>query len=298
MVSLRGFLDEESLTTYVSGIKKFPMLGKDEEFELATKWKEKGDKRAMEKLIASHLRLVVKVANGYSGYGMSKADLIAEGNLGVMHAIQHFDPNMGYRFSTYAIWWVKSKILDFIYGHWSIVKLSPSKSHRKLFFGLKKVKNMLGLDLISEENADIVANKMNVSAKDVLTLETRFTHKDFSTNTTLGNDEKSSWQDFLAETNDSQESSILEKQEFEYRRKVLHNALNTLSKKEYDIVCSYRLHSPTKTLREIGEKMNISAERVRQIEKNAFLKIQKYVRSIEWKAATSKNYQKFTIAIF
>jgi RNA polymerase sigma-32 factor len=297
MVSLRGFLNEDSLTTYVSGIKKFPMLGKDEEFELATKWKEKGDKKALEKLISSHLRLVVKIAAGYSGYGMSKADLIAEGNLGVMHAIQHFDPHRGYRFSTYAIWWIKSKIQEFIYNHWSIVKLSSSKSNRKLFFGLRKTKNLLGLETVSEKNANLIADKMNVSEKDVLTLETRFTHKDFSANATIENNEKSSWQDFLIETGDSQESKLLEKQEFEYRKKVLHDALNTLSKKEYDIVCSYRLHSPTKSLREIGKTMNISAERARQIEKNAFLKIQKYVRSIEWKAATSKNYQKFTILI-
>ncbi|MDR1561259.1 MAG: RNA polymerase factor sigma-32 [Holosporaceae bacterium] len=275
-------------TSYVSEIKKFPFLGNDEEFELATKWKEKGDKKALEKLVKSHLRLVMKIVNGYSGYGLPKADLIAEGNIGIMHALQHFDPNIGYRFSTYAAWWIKAKIQDFIYNSWSIVKLSSSKSHRKLFFGLKKIKKVLGIETVSEENVQLVADKMNVSKEDVIISETRFTHKDFSANSPIGSDENSSWQDFLADTKASQETIVFEKQEFEYRKKVLHSALNTLSKKEYDIVCSYRLSNPTKSLKEIGEKMNLSAERIRQIEKNAFLKMQKYVRSVEWQSVNSR----------
>jgi RNA polymerase sigma-32 factor len=280
MNSSRSYLDDDSLTSYVSGIKKFPMLGEDEEFELATQWKEKGDKKAVEKLISSHLRLVVKIANGYSGYGLSKADLIAEGNIGIMHALRHFDPNIGYRFSTYAAWWIKSKIQDFIYNSWSIVKLGSNKDHRKLFFGLRKVKNLLGLEKISEGNAHIIADKMNVDKKDVLTLENRFSSRDFSANSAVGEDGKSSWQDFLADTVESQETQLFEKQEFDYRKKILHEALNTLSPKEYDILRAYRLRSPTKSLREIGLEMNLSAERVRQIEKNAFLKVQKYVRSV------------------
>jgi RNA polymerase sigma-32 factor len=270
------------------------MLGNDEEFELATRWQEKKDRKALEKIVSSHLRLVVKIANGYSGYGLSKADLIAEGNLGIMHALQHFDPSLGYRFSTYASWWIKSKMQDFIYNSWSIVKLNSNRNYRKLFFGLRKIKNMLGIETLSEENANIVAEKMNVSEKDVMTLEARFTNKDFSTNISVGEDEKSSLQDLMADGADSQETLLLEKQEFEYRKKVLHQALQTLSKKEYDIVCSYRLHSPTKTLREIGKTMNLSSERVRQIEKNAFLKIQKYVRSVEGEALHHKNYRKFS----
>jgi RNA polymerase sigma-32 factor len=267
------------------------MLKDDEEFELAVRWKEKGDKKALEKIISSHLRLVVRIANGYSGYGLSKADLIAEGNLGIMHAVQHFDPSIGYRFSTYASWWIKSKIRDFVYNTWSIVKLSSNKNYRKLFFGLRKLKNIMGLESVSEESAAVIAEKMDVSEADVMTLETRFTHKDFSTNILVGENAKSSLQDLLVENADSQETQLLEKQELEYRKKVLHNALNTLSKKEHDIVCSYRLHSPSKSLRDIGKIMNLSSERVRQIEKNAFLKIQKYVKSVEWKTNHPKNHQ-------
>jgi RNA polymerase sigma-32 factor len=269
------------------------MLGEDEEFELATKWKENGDKKAMEKIVKSHLRLVMKIANGYSGYGLSKADLVAEGNIGIMHALQHFDPGIGYRFSTYAAWWIKAKIQDFVYNSWSMVKLGSGKNNRKLFFGLRKIKKLLGIETISEENAQLVADKMNVSKEDVFVSETRFTYKDFSANSPTGDDGTSSWQDFLADTQASQETAVLEKQEFAYRKKVLHEALNTLSRKEYTIVCAYRLANPTKNLREIGEAMNISAERVRQIEKNAFLKIQKYVKSIQWTSTyVHEHYQK------
>jgi RNA polymerase sigma-32 factor len=288
--AFRSLLNSDSLTSYVAEIRKFPLLEKDEEFELASCWKEKGDKKALDKIISSHLRLVVRIAKGYSGYGLSQADLVAEGNIGVMHAIQHFDPSIGYRFSTYAMWWIKAKIQSFIYNSWSIVKLNSNKKYRKLFFGLRKMKNMLGIDNISDENIDLIANKMQVSRDDVMTLEKRFTNKDFSMNYSIGEDGKSEWEDFISNTGDSHEKEILEKEEFEYRKKILHEALNTLSPKEYNIVCAYRLNTPTKTLGEIGSDMNLSSERIRQIEKKAFLKIQKYVRSVEWKQ--TNNYRK------
>jgi RNA polymerase sigma-32 factor len=287
MAAFSSIFDDSSLNSYVSGIKKFPMLGEDEEFELAVRWREKGDKKALEKIVSSHLRLVVKIANGYSGYGLSRADLIAEGNVGIMHALQHFDPSTGHRFSTYASWWIRSKIQEFVYNSWSIVKLSSSKNYRKLFFGLRKVKQLLGIDTVSEENVGLIAEKMNVNEKEVLVLEKRFTGKDFSTNMSLGDDDKTSWQDITEDPSSAGESQLLEQNEFEYRKKVLHSALNTLSPKEYDILRAYRLDSPTKSLREIAKTMNLSGERVRQIEKNAFLKIQKYVRSVEWKAANN-----------
>lgn len=270
---------DSNLSSYVSSIKNIPMLGQDEEYELATLWREKGDKKALDKIVRSHLYLVKKIAHGYSGYGLSQEDLVAEGNIGIMHALQHFDPSIGYRFSTYAAWWIKSKMQDFIYNSWSIVKLGNSKNNRKLFFGLRKMKNQLKIDRLTDENVTQIAEKMNVSKQEVINSDNRFTYKDFSANSPMGEDQTSSWQDFLADTKDSVEIKLLQEQELKYRQQMLHAALNTLSKREYDIVCAYRLHTPQKSLKEIGEEVGLSAERVRQIEKGAFLKIQKYVRN-------------------
>lgn len=271
-----------SLSSYLSDIKKIPTLGDDEEFELASQWKEKGDKRALNKIVGSHLKLVLKIAKGYSGYGLPLSDLIAEGNLGIMHAVQHFDPSIGYRFSTYAAWWIKAKIQEFVYNSWSIVRLSSTKNNRKAFFGLRKLKNSLGIQNSSDSDVQTIADKMGVTKEDIYRAETRFTQQDFSINSPVGDEERSTWQDFLADTKSTPDKEILAKNEYEYRKKVLHAALNTLSKKEYDIVCMYRLHNPTKSLREIGEVMHLSAERVRQLEHRAFLKIQKYVKSVSW----------------
>lgn len=283
-VKFSKLYNEDALSLYVSEIKKFPILEQDEEFELATKWKENGDQKALDKLVKSHLRLVAKIANGYSGYGLPQADLIAEGNIGIIHALRHFDPSIGYRFSTYAAWWIKAKIKDFVYNSWSIVKLNSSSNSRKLFFSLRKLKNNLGLENISEKDAKQIAEKLNVSEKDVIMSDRRFSSKDFSTNTPMGEDGNSTMQDFIADSSKSQEDIVFEKQEHDYRKKILHDALNTLSKREYDVVTAYRLQNPTKSLREIAKEIGVSAERVRQIENTAFLKIQKYVRSVEWEA--------------
>ena len=258
------------------------MLKEEEEHQLASLWQEKGDREALKKLIASHLRLVVKIARGYSGYGISLEDLIAEGNIGVMQATQHFDPTIGYRFSTYAAWWIKAKIQEFVYNTWSIVKLSSSKNNKKTFFNLRKMKNALGLDTVDEKNAAAIAKKLAVSKEDIMTLENRFMHQDFSTNATVGDEDKSSFQDFIQDDSSPLEETVLEKQEFEYRKKILQEALATLSERERFIFTAYRLRTPSKTLKEIGQELKISTERVRQIENNVFLKIQKYIRTVEW----------------
>lgn len=274
-------LNDISLRPYLLKIKNIPQLNDEEEYELATKWKERGDKKALEKLVASHLKLVMKIANGYSGYGLAPADLIAEGNVGIMHAVQHFDPQIGYRFSTYAAWWIKSKIQEFIYNSWSIVRLSKDKDQRKLFYGLKKIKRKLGIETVSENNAQKIADELKVPKEKVLTSEMRFTSKDFSVNTAMGDDSTASWQDFIADERNMKDE-ISEKQEYEYRKKVLHQALNTLSRKEYEIFCSYHLKEPPQSFREIGKGLHISAERVRQIAQKAFLKMQKYIHNFEW----------------
>ena len=275
-------LNEGKLSNYVSDVINIPTLSKDEEFLLANEWKETGDKKALNKIISSHLKLVIKIAKGYSGYGLSISDLIAEGNLGIMQAVQHFDPSIGYRFSTYAAWWIKAKIQEFIYNSWSIVKLSTSKSNKKLFFGLRKLKKLLGIGASTDEEIKTIAKKMEVSEESVRIAEERFNQRDFSTNLTVQNNSGITWIDFIEDANSRPDKEIFDQQEQKYRKKILHDALNTLSKKERNIICLYRLNNPTKTLQEIGKIMNLSAERVRQLEKKAFLKLQNYVnRSIK-----------------
>ena len=275
-------LNEGKLSNYVSDVVNIPTLSKDEEFLLANEWKETGDKKALNKIISSHLKLVIKIAKGYSGYGLSISDLIAEGNLGIMQAVQHFDPSIGYRFSTYAAWWIKAKIQEFIYNSWSIVKLSTSKSNKKLFFGLRKLKKLLGIGASTDEEIKTIAKKMEVSEESVRIAEERFNQRDFSTNLTVQNNSGITWIDFIEDANSRPDKEIFDQQEQKYRKKILHDALNTLSKKERNIICLYRLNNPTKTLQEIGKIMNLSAERVRQLEKKAFLKLQNYVnRSIK-----------------
>jgi RNA polymerase sigma-32 factor len=287
--------NDDDLSDYISSIKNIPTLSNDEEFLLASRWKETGDQKALNKIINSHLKLVLKIAKGYSGYGISLSDLVAEGNLGIMHAVQHFDPNIGYRFSTYAAWWIKAKIREFIFNSWSIVKLGSSKTNRKLFFGLRKIKDLLGIK--SSPNAEeirAIANKMEVSKESVITVENRFTQRDFSVNSPVQENahDSVSWIEFIEDAKSRPDIKILDQQEHSYRKKVLHDALNTLSKKERDILCLYRLSNPTKSLSEIGKIVNLSAERVRQLEKRAFLKIQKYVKSV------SENKIKATAACF
>lgn len=291
-MAFRSLYDEGYLSSYVSEIKKFPILDEDEEYKLACLWKEKGDKIALRKLISSHLRLVTKIAKGYSGYGISQEDLIAEGNIGVMQAVQHFDPTIGYRFSTYAAWWIKAKIQEFVYNTWSIVRMSSSKNNRKTFFNLRRIKNALGLEKLTDKDADKIAKELEVSKEDVMAFENRFASKDFSTNLAVGEDEKASFQDMLQDTHEPLEETLMEKQEFEYRKKVLHDALNTLSEREREIFYQYRLNTPQKTLREIAKERGLSTERVRQIENGAFMKIQKYIRMVEWNHAHKQHIAK------
>ena len=275
-------LEDIALASYISKVKKIPILEDNEEYVLAKRWRENHDKKALDKLISSHLRLVVKIAKGYGGYGLSQSDLIAEGNIGIMHAIQHYDPSIGYKFSTYALWWIKSKMQEYIYNSWSIVKWSGAKDQKKLFFGLQKIKRFLGISDVTEENAAKIAEALNVKEESVITAETRFSSRDFSTNTNLEENSGSTWEDFLADERENIQHELAEKQEYAYRKKILHEALNTLTKREYNIVCNYRLRVPPQTLQQIGKEENLSAERVRQIEKKAFLKIQRYVHRVEW----------------
>ncbi|MBE6447506.1 MAG: sigma-70 family RNA polymerase sigma factor [Alphaproteobacteria bacterium] len=276
-MSTSSIINEDALHEYISHIKKIPILTEDEELELANRWKKKGDQKALDKIIACHLKLVLKIAKSYAGYGLSLSDLISEGNLGIMHAVKHFDPTIGYRFSTYAAWWIKSKIQDFVYNSWSIVKLSATKNNRKLFFGLRKMKTLLGINKLNEQNTKILAEKMDVTPEEIQIADIRLNGKDFSANSPVGESGESSWQDFLVDNKTSPDIAISEQQEIDYRKNVLNKALKTLSDKEQQILYMHRLMNPPKTLQEIAKHFNLSAERVRQIDKQAFSKIQKYI---------------------
>lgn len=277
MSNYSSVINEDALDEYVSQIKKIPTLTEEEEHELANRWKEKGDQKALNKIIACHLKLVLKIAKSYAGYGLSLSDLVSEGNLGIMHAVKHFDPSVGYRFSTYAAWWIKSKIQDFVYNSWSIVKLSSTKNNRKLFFGLRKMKKLLGISSLDDDNAKTLAEKMDVSPEEVKIADSRLSSKDFSANSPVGDEGESSWQDFLADKSDSPETIVAEQQEKDYRKKMLNLALETLSTKEQEVLYLHRLVNPPKTLQEIAKHLNLSTERIRQIDKLAFSKVKQYI---------------------
>lgn len=281
MRNSKKLFDYENLSGYVAKVRDIPSIDNTEEVELATRWKEKNDYAAIDKIVKSHLKLVAKIANGYRGYGMPLSELIAEGNVGIMQAVKHFDCKLGYKFSTYAMWWIQAKIKEFIFNSWSIVKLANTKCNKKLFFKLRKTKNDMGVDTLDDGATDKIAEHLNVKSSDVLVAERRFTSKDFSIHTPVGGDGQSgdTFQDFLSDDNAKMEDEFLHAKEFEKRKKILHDALNTLSPREYKIVTQYRLHEPPKTFKNISEELKISAERVRQIESSAFVKIQKYVRS-------------------
>ena len=277
MNNYSSIINEDALDEYISQIKKIPTLTEEEEHELANRWKEKGDQKALNKIIACHLKLVLKIAKSYAGYGLSLSDLVSEGNLGIMHAIKHFDPSVGYRFSTYAAWWIKSKIQDFVYNSWSIVKLSSTKNNRKLFFGLRKMKKLLGISSLDDDSAKTLAEKMDVSPEEVKIADSRLSSKDFSANSPVGDEGESSWQDFLADKSNSPETIVAEQQEKEYRKKMLNLALETLSTKEQEVLYLHRLVNPPKTLQEIAKLLNLSTERIRQIDKLAFSKVKQYI---------------------
>ena len=277
MSNYSSVINEDALDEYISQIKKIPTLTEEEEHELANRWKEKGDQKALNKIIACHLKLVIQIAKSYAGYGLSLSDLVSEGNLGIMHAVKHFDPSVGYRFSTYAAWWIKSKIQDFVYNSWSIVKLSSTKNNRKLFFGLRKMKKLLGISSLDDDNAKTLAEKMDVSPEEVKIADSRLSSKDFSANSPVGEEGESSWQDFLADKSDSPETVVAEQQERDYRKKMLNKALETLSQKEQEVHYLHRLVNPPKTLQEIAKHLNLSTERIRQIDKLAFSKIKQYI---------------------
>ncbi|MDA0996151.1 MAG: RNA polymerase sigma factor RpoH [Proteobacteria bacterium] len=270
---------EGSFASYLSKIRKFPMLDAAEEYVLAKNWRDKGDKEAAHKLVTSHLRLVAKIAMGYRGYGLPVSELVSEGNIGLMQAVKKFDPEKGFRLTTYAIWWIKASIQEYVLRSWSLVKIGTTSAQKKLFFNLKKIKNQIFAaeqgDLLPEHVTEI-ANQLNVREDEVVSMNQRLAGHEHSLNAHVGNEEgDAEWQDWVVDEEADQELQISQRQELNQRQVLLKNALHVLDEREKEILYDRRLIDEPKTLEELSQKYKVSRERIRQIENRAFEKVQK-----------------------
>ena len=275
---------DNNLSRYLDHIKKFPMLEAGEEYLLAKDWLEKQDTKAAHKLVTSHLRLVAKIAMGYRGYGLPIADLIAEGNIGMMHAVKKFDPEKGFRLATYAMWWIKAAIQEFVLKSWSQVKIGTTASQKKLFFNLRKIKGKIN----ALEDGDLTPNQVNHIAKtldvpedDVISMNRRMLGSDHSLNSQISRQdgEEAEWQDMLTDERENQETQYVNHQEKNIRNKMMLEALDYLKPREKDIIIKRRLVDNPKTLEYLSQEYKVSRERIRQIETRAFEKLQIIVKS-------------------
>ena len=270
---------DNNLGRYLDQIKKFPMLEENEEYILAKDWLEKQDTKAAHKLVTSHLRLVAKIAMGYRGYGLPIADLIAEGNIGMMHAVKKFNPEKGFRLATYAMWWIKAAIQEFVLKSWSQVKIGTTASQKKLFFNLRRIKgkiNALEDGDLSPKQVNHIAQALDVSEEDVISMNRRMLGGDHSLNSQISRQdgEEAEWQDLLTDERENQETQYLNYQEKNIRNKMMVEALDYLKPREKDIIIKRRLMDDPKTLEELSKEYNVSRERIRQIETRAFEKLQ------------------------
>ena len=278
-----GRLDPQSnLSRYLSEIRKFPVLEAQEEFMLAKNWTEREDTEAAHKLVTSHLRLVAKIAMGYRGYGLPLGELISEGNVGLMQAVKRFDPDKGFRLSTYAMWWIKASIQEYILRTWSLVKIGTTAAQKKLFFNLRKLKGQLqAIDDgdLSPENVKKISENLNVPEAEVVSMNRRLSGPDNSLNAPLRAEGDGEWQDWLVDESANQEEVLGEQEELDGRRKLLEQSLANLNERERHIFVERRLTENPKTLEELSEVYSISRERVRQIEVRTFEKVQKAMKT-------------------
>lgn len=279
-LTLPALSQESSLARYLDEVKKFPMLSEQEEHRLAVSWFEKSDIQAAQKLVTSHLRLVAKIAMQFRGYGLPLSDVISEGNVGLMIAVKKFDPYKGFRLATYAIWWIKATIQDYILKSWSIVKMGTSAAHKKLFFNLRKIKNRLfqiHQGQVPANEVELIANELDVSQEDVKEMNDRFSNYEGSLNSLLHTDGDIELIDTIAEETNDQEAALLETQEQNYKQRKFQNAFVLLSEREQNIIQERRLKEKPTTLETLSKQYGISTERVRQIEEKAMEKLQKAV---------------------
>jgi len=276
------------LSVYLAQIKKFPMLDAEEEYMLAKNWRESGNLKSAHKLVTSHLRLVAKIAMGYRGYGLPVNELISEGNIGLMQAVKKFDPDKGFRLATYAMWWIKAAIQEYVLRSWSLVKMGTTTAQKKLFFNLKKIKNQIAPGQegdLKKDQVDEISKRLDVDSKEVVNMNRRMMGQEKSLNSPIKNGETDEWQDWLIDESLDQELIISQQQEFNEKKELLENAMKILNEREKEIINARRLSENPVTLEELSKKYKISRERIRQIETKAFEKLQKSMIN----ASKSKN---------
>ncbi|MBP2231723.1 RNA polymerase sigma-32 factor [Azospirillum agricola] len=273
---------ESNLSRYLQEIRKFPMLEPQKEYMLAKRWQQHEDSGAAHQLVTSHLRLVAKIAMGYRGYGLPLSELISEGNVGMMQAVKRFDPDRGFRLATYAMWWIRAAIQEYILHSWSLVKMGTTAAQKKLFFNLRRLKGQMQAieegDL-SPEQVNAIATKLDVPEQDVVNMNRRLASPDHSLNAPLRVDGEGEWQDWLVDESANQEITLGDQQELGKRRKLLSGAMENLNDRERDILMERRLREVPTTLEDLSQKYGISRERVRQIEVRAFEKLQKAIKN-------------------
>lgn len=275
---------EQGLNRYMQEIRRFPMLEPEEEFMLAKRWVDHQDTEAAHKLVTSHLRLAAKIAMGYRGYGLPQAEVISEANVGLMQAVKRFDPDKGFRLATYAMWWIRASIQEYVLRSWSLVKLGTTSAQKKLFFNLRKAKSKIGAleegDL-RPENVAKIARELNVTETEVVAMNRRLSGGDSSLNATIGSEDgASSWQDWLEDERADQATDYAERDELELRRELLMDAMEVLNERERDVLTQRRLSEEPVTLEDLSQRYDVSRERIRQIEVRAFEKLQGRMRTL------------------
>ena len=276
---LSALSNEGGLSAYLEQIKKFPMLAAEEEYMLAKNWKENGNVKAAEKLVTSHLRLVAKIAMGYRGYGLPVNEMISEGNVGLMQAVKKFEPEKGFRLATYAMWWIRASIQEYVLRSWSLVKIGTTSAQKKLFFNLKKIKNKIAPQSegdLRPEHVNEISEKLDVSKDEVISMNRRLSGKEFSLNAHVGED-GDEWQDWLVDKELDHDLKYAHHEEMEQRKTLLKESIKILNDREREILYSRRLNDNPITLEDLSKKYNISRERIRQIENKAFEKLQKHM---------------------
>ena len=280
--SVPSISSEGGLSRYLQEIRKFPMLEPEQEYMLAKRWREHEDPDAAQQLVTSHLRLVAKIAMGYRGYGLPLSELISEGNVGMMQAVKRFEPDRGFRLATYAMWWIRASIQEYILHSWSLVKMGTTAAQKKLFFNLRRLKGQLqAIDDgdLSPENVRKIATELEVPEADVISMNRRLASPDHSLNAPLRADSEGEWQDWLVDDTDSQEKKLDDRQELSLRNDLLKKAMSHLNERERHILMERRLREEPTTLEDLSQHYGISRERVRQIEVRAFEKLQKAIKA-------------------